>query len=275
MAYEDEVVSASDVNWQRSETYDYTDNLVRADWAWEALRRNPEFRNSWHDAQRHFEIVEEHDDLRVIDCVGDNHPLGRWGCLYADPPDHDASSATVFWHPQRYSSVLPVQAFDESTDVQTTMFRLHEMNCATTLLLTDDGLQHMFVKDGGHGFQLAISGASLLRPVHLLADAVLDPKDVGLRLAAVQCFNDLRATGHLVPSHFPAEPASPRLRFVMQALDGALAGASHREIAVALFGAARVEEDWNSHSAYLRDRVRRAVKRGRALMNGGYLNFLR
>ena len=58
-------------------------------------------------------------------------------------------------------------------------------------------------------------------------------------------------------------------------LDGSLAGASHRNIAIALFGPERVEADWNDPGENLRDRVRRAVKRGRDLMNGGYLKFLR
>ncbi|MER9058350.1 DUF2285 domain-containing protein [Mesorhizobium sp. M0910] len=35
------------------------------------------------------------------------------------------------------------------------------------------------------------------------------------------------------------------MNFVLRALDGALAGASHREIAEALIGRARVRSDWN------------------------------
>lgn len=61
---------------------------------------------------------------------------------------------------------------------------------------------------------------------------------------------------------------------VLQALDGWLAGAPYRDIAVALFGEARVEADWTDPRRHLRDRVRRAVRRGRALMGGGYRTFL-
>ena len=124
-------------------------------------------------------------------------------------------------------------------------------------------------------FQIAVTGASLLKPVHLLTEAILDPKNAGLRLKALQCFNDLRATGRLVRSHIPAQPSSPRMRMVIQVLDGALAG---RPIATSpwrLFGKARVEKEWDNRNRFLRDRIRRAVKRGRDLMNGGYLKFLR
>jgi hypothetical protein len=61
---------------------------------------------------------------------------------------------------------------------------------------------------------------------------------------------------------------------VLRALDGSIAGASHREIGAVLFGKARVERDWADPGDHLRDNVRRAIKRGRSLMNGGYSKFL-
>jgi len=55
----------------------------------------------------------------------------------------------------------------------------------------------------------------------------------------------------------------------LQALDATLAGASLREVAKGLFGVDAVAEDWHADSA-LRARVRRLVRRGDALMRGGY-----
>lgn len=55
----------------------------------------------------------------------------------------------------------------------------------------------------------------------------------------------------------------------LQALDGTLAGASLRDMAEGLFGADAVANDWHADSA-LRARVRRLVRRGDALMRGGY-----
>lgn len=40
---------------------------------------------------------------------------------------------------------------------------------------------------------------------------------------------------------------------------------TQREITVALFGADRVREDWNSRSDYMRMRIHRLVRRRRAL----------
>ncbi|WP_246800808.1 DNA -binding domain-containing protein [Mesorhizobium amorphae] len=65
-----------------------------------------------------------------------------------------------------------------------------------------------------------------------------------------------------------------RLRFVLQALDGSLGGASRREIAAALLGQHRVHANWTDPRNHLRDRVRRTVRRGHILMDRGYRDFL-
>ena len=65
-----------------------------------------------------------------------------------------------------------------------------------------------------------------------------------------------------------------RLKLVLRALDGHLAGEDYRGIARGLFGA-RVPDDaaWRTHS--LRSFTVRLVREGRALMRGGYLGLLR
>jgi hypothetical protein len=64
-------------------------------------------------------------------------------------------------------------------------------------------------------------------------------------------------------------PAALLELHTLQALDATLAGASLREVAEGLFGADAVAADWHKDSA-LRARVRRLVRRGDALMRGGY-----
>lgn len=66
-----------------------------------------------------------------------------------------------------------------------------------------------------------------------------------------------------------------RLALALQALDGHLAGATYREIAQVLFGAARIPAGpaWKTHD--VRDRSIRLVRTGLDLMRGGYLNLLR
>ncbi|WP_353806516.1 DUF2285 domain-containing protein [Mesorhizobium sp.] len=137
-----------------------------------------------------------------------------------------------------------------------------------------DESQHVHLRNAEHSLQLAISGADILRPVCLRAEAIWPAALVKQRLRGLECLNALCLDGQLPARLFPPERRGARLTFVLRALDGSLAGASHREIAEALFGQWRVHSDWNDPRDHLRDRIRRAVSRGRALMNGGYLDFL-
>jgi hypothetical protein len=59
----------------------------------------------------------------------------------------------------------------------------------------------------------------------------------------------------------------------LQALDGALTGASQREIAVALFGAEVVSQEWHADGEF-RARIRYLIRRASALMNGDYCSLL-
>ena len=59
---------------------------------------------------------------------------------------------------------------------------------------------------------------------------------------------------------------------LLLALDGHLAGKSHRVIAIDLFGAARVAAEWHEDSA-IRSRVRSRIEKSCCLMNGGYRNL--
>ena len=96
----------------------------------------------------------------------------------------------------------------------------------------------------------------------------------GAWLSAAARFAALKATGQL-DDRVSLDPRSHRLFMIMRALDASLAGATQRDIAAMLVGSERAEADWRHPGQHLRDRVRRAVSRGHALMNGGYLTLLR
>jgi hypothetical protein len=97
---------------------------------------------------------------------------------------------------------------------------------------------------------------------------------IGPWLNAAARFAALQASGQL-DDRVPPDPRSPRLNMILRVLDASLAGATQREIAVLLVGPKRAEADWRHPGQHLRDRVRRAVSRGHALMKRGYLKLLR
>ena len=78
---------------------------------------------------------------------------------------------------------------------------------------------------------------------------------------------------HRVARVFPPSRSSQVHMRMLQALDGSLAGASQRDIAVALFGPEAVKRQWYSDSE-LRAQVRHLIRKGRALMLGEYRRLL-
>lgn len=154
------------------------------------------------------------------------------------------------------------------------MFHLSHVGSQISILVSADERQNVLFTEGFRNLQLAVVGGNLLKPARLTANVLWPPAEVKQRLQGLECLNALRSTGRLLPRFFPAEPRGVRLRLVLRALDGSIAGASHREIGSILFGKARVDRDWADPGDHLRDIVRRAIKRGRSLMNGGYRKLL-
>lgn len=140
---------------------------------------------------------------------------------------------------------------------------------------TVDRTLHVLFSQGSRILQVHVRRVRCSRQVGLLAEIPTHSASHRAELEALACFSCLRETGCFFARYDPPDPRGSRLKTILLALDGALAGATQREIATVLVGAERVATDWEHPGQHLRDRVRRAIRRGRALMNGGYLALLR
>lgn len=190
-----------------------------------------------------------------------------------EDPAVDARRARLFWDPVVSPQVLPVDA-SPAGNSHARVLRLDQVEITTTVLRTPNGLQHVLFADGGRALQLAVRGTDVTSEVVLRADALPPARDFQARLNGMQRLADLNTTGRLRPPLYPCHTGARRLQHVLQSLDGWLAAAPQREIAMALFGEARVEREWRHPGDHLRDQVRRAVRRGRLLMAGAYRRFL-
>ncbi|RWN25073.1 MAG: DUF2285 domain-containing protein [Mesorhizobium sp.] len=183
-------------------------------------------------------------------------------------------ASVVFWCPLWCVHVLPVIAEGLPASSPTPPFELSALPCRAIVLLAPDKSQHVLLRNADHALQLAVSGANILHPVCLHTQAIWPAVLLKHRLRGLECLNALSLGQQLPPRLFAPEKRGVRLSFVLRALDGSLAGAPHRELAEVLIGQRRVHADWADPRDHLRDRIRRAVSRGRALMNGGYRDFL-
>jgi hypothetical protein len=142
------------------------------------------------------------------------------------------------------------------------------------LLRLRDVEQHVLFCAGDRRLQIAITGVGVLGRVWVLANVIVASGLLEQRLELLRRFADLAKTGTLAPRLFRPMPHSRRLHVVLQALDGALARASQRDIAIAVLGVERVKADWADPSDSMRNFVRAAIRRGTALMKTGYRKLL-
>lgn len=188
--------------------------------------------------------------------------------------DSFRSDAAVFWSRQKCAHVLPVTATDQSIPWVDEPFDFSALLCRKTILECGGGDQHILMQDDVGQLQLVNDGMDFPKAYRVQVDAVWPMHQLRHRLRALECLNALKADGRFPVRLFLPDNRGRRLCYVLRALDGSLAGLSHREIAMALHGEERVDADWTDPGNHLRDQVRRAVRRGRVLMHGGYRAFL-
>lgn len=154
-------------------------------------------------------------------------------------------------------------------------FDVSKLTVPAVVLRASCGIEYLLIGDDAYQVRLDVVAGTVLRgPVQFRYDlrgaTGLEPKLLTLqRLAA------LLRLGRFSKRLFPRDGGASREMMALRALDARRAGASHREIAMALFGEAVVEADWKGRSAYLRCRVQRLIRLGESLVQGSYQRLLR
>jgi len=262
-------------DWSNDEPYAFTERLSGPQWAWEFLRRNAEFRVDWRKAQIEYGLSGYDPPVTTLLSQYDAPMLSKWGLIYCTTPNDDSRMAGVFWNPNVCFAVLRIKAFLATAEIQAAPFVLGDLKCPSMLLEMPNGLQHLLFMDEGRRLQLAIEGVDVMRPVRLFTDSTPEKELAAEQLRALRCFNDLRLSGRLYDSHIERGRGPKRLRLVLRVLDAHLSSATRDEIARKIFADEYFHEGWSGANQLLRDRVRRAIYRGRALMRKAYRILLK
>ena len=252
-------------DWRDPENYRWMTSLARTAWAWEFLRRNPRYGSDYASHLAGHPAVDEPDHLSAL----------PWGLLRFEDPANDARLASVLWQMKACREVLPLAAAKMRPGTAVETLDLPKLRCRTAVY--DFGVEErreVLLTQDGRSLQLTVFGPIPLEEALLLTPALPELRFSKARLQAVKRLADVVKHGWLRPSLYRRERQSARLARVVQALDGSLAKAQQREIAVALFSKERVDRDWQDPRNHLRDHVRRAVAYGRELMDSRYRRFL-
>jgi hypothetical protein len=190
------------------------------------------------------------------------------GCPFPEDPTLDARDARPAWHRRhgRWTRLVP------DDDPAAAPFDLWAIPGAKSM--TADGADlRLHVRAGGQLVGLVLSEA-LCDGDRFACVVPVGTKVQSARAVLDLAFGLLRRPriGTRTSVSRPSRSAIVHAR-ALQALDGALAGASQREIAIAVFGEAHVAANWTADSE-LRAQVRYLIQRGRALMQGQYRPLL-
>ena len=223
-------------HWYPTAAYLYVLWLDALALAWEYLRRNPDYRLDWLRRARRPDAAQ------------------RWGLRLLEDPALDARDAHPAWLPGHADVVQLYPDADPPPDAAA--FAFWSLPGHKQLLHDGKGL-----------VLIARSPGRCLR--YALAPGLED----GMAVAYAQRGGAAApALGHApsaVQTRPRPTPAALLELHTLQALDATLTGASLRDVAEGLFGADAVAADWHADGD-LRARVRRLVRRGNALMRGGY-----
>ena len=224
-------------HWYPTAAYLYVLGLDALALAWEYLRRHPDYRLDW---------LRRHRRPRVAPPAAH-----RWGLRLLEDPAFDAREAQPTWLPGHAAVVQLYPDADPPVDAEP--FAFWRIPGHKQLIHDGKGLA-LIARSPGRCLRFA------------LAQGVED--GMAVVYAHRGCAN-ARLETDLAPMARPRPPPAALLELhTLQALDATLAGASLHQIAEGLFGE-DAAADWYADGG-LRSKVRRLVRRGDALMRGGY-----
>ncbi|MGH6707974.1 MAG: DNA -binding domain-containing protein [Bradyrhizobium sp.] len=245
-----------------------------SDWAWEFLRRNPDYATDWRcSVPRRIPHITLSDGTKLLRLRRRFPRAERWGLYAFADPLIAARQAPVFWHGAALKQVVRVRRAPATTQKDTIPFTLSTFKTDRTAAIGVDDVPLVLMKGPGAHVAVEIHDVAVLTssfaPVFEI-DGFADLNGQTELLKRLQRFTQ------------PAPPAAgqaasridERLHHALIALDESLDGKTYRQIAIAIFGEKKVAEEWLGPSQFLKDRTRRLVAKGHELMKGGYRDLL-
>lgn len=196
-----------------------------------------------------------------------------FGLLLPEDPGLQAPDARLFWRADHDPSIVQVVAERVSPDCAD-RFDPDRLGVPALVLKASDGCEYLSLSDGFRRVRLDLLAGSFREGQVRLHYRLAGLQEVEPKLLALHRLLALCRLGRFARGLNPPERAAHKWILTLRAWDAVHAGASQREIASELFGAARVNEDWRRDSDYLRGRVQRLVRNGDALVSGGYRELL-
>lgn len=239
---------------------------IYTDFAWECLRRNPQYISDWEIAKEK-ENSYEHgipDDCVRVQSALDLNAEKKWGLIkYVEPNNSDPID--VFWSPRLSKRSIRL-ALSTSGDFTWSHIASKPGVHQKKLRLLDRTLCVKIFNNNSYFQFFADSGTTLSEntslflyiPLSLQTDAIYKNIDIIKGIISHQGEMDEKEKHHLD---------------LLKAIDNRKQGLTHRDIASEIFGEELVKTEWSSDS-WLRANIRYRLKKANDLINNGYLDYI-
>lgn len=233
---------------------------------WEWLRRDPAYAD-WCAGTREAEVIVN-NGVTVI-----RPPAAilcnKWGLLFGEAPEIDGAHARLIWSAGVDPFVLKVEARCSGDG-----FDLQRVAQYATVVIDEQSHEHVVLSNGKQRIRLDIEDGTMLDGPVRLKIICHTPMDAPAATRTLLRASALWRQGRMPSLEHSADQKMRRLIAALRVNDALASGASHRNIACALFGDDRVAEEWNGTSDAMRSSVKRLVKLSRHLAGGGYRDLM-
>lgn len=257
------------------EAYAYTHALSRSRWAWEFLRRNPDFlKDVAREPPGTVSVRPACPNTILIKPRTDQTAADRWGLAFFPNPNANGLDANAFWSGTRFPRQIQLHVSPAMPGETCEIRECARERCRIVHLVDAAGREHLLVRGGAHIVQVRCTGCTLL---------TRDPVRLGFMIrGADSLVPRLRlledALRVFAPVPAPTPPLWTRtqraLRNALIAWDCQQEGLSLRQTAQIIYGKARANEAWAGPDRAMKDEIRRARKRARTLIDGRYRDLL-
>lgn len=248
-------------DWRDAAAYAPLLDADRSLFAWEWLRRDPNYRAAAEGARAAPSGTEE--------AVPGPE---RFGLVAFEFPDLTVPHARPLWRSDVHPFVLPVDAYGPASSAADgiDIDRMHDL----ARIIFGGGAEHLLLSDGLRSIRLDGPPGAFSTGRVCLHYSIEGVATAERSLLTLRRFLALCRTGHFSRSLHRRESRARRWSMILRAHDAIVAGADQRQIAEQLFSGSVVEPRWRSRESSVRSQVQRIVRSARWFAAGKFRGLL-
>lgn len=253
-------------------------------WAWEFLRRNPNYKQDFERYLGKGPVQKRLPSGSRLLIGDDRYEAAReWGLLYFADPNLTAYEAGVFWKPSTLAATIPVSLRDPMREKDRErygsskaddMVILSKLSCERLLFESINNSRHVLLAPRRLWIQLYCDSAHPLGDTALVNFRIEGARRVNERITSLQHLIQLHRSAGRKLSTIGHRRNTDRLAQALIALDVKAAGGSYKDIGQEIFPKLFTQSNYQKHKSALKQKAVRAYDRGRIYRDGKYLELL-